>query len=258
MDFASQFQGVLTRALLFLFLLRFSFSLSFFFLPSAFLSPSVSLLTSSSKLKQHVRRSTHSERIIPSSHHCAYFMFASSRNNLHTCKLPLAGSRCPIVKYARGGHICFVFPLYKPDTFVRASNAQVRCVHYFHNPHQQKWLSIIPKIHCKWREYYPLFWKYKASPAGWVKLKPIHLLPGDFNTVPLSHQSKKENFVGHTDSFERETAVTGQFLSLPKHKYDKLDIRQWVIFVTRKRQMNIIEEKSLIFKIITSYLPCPS
>ena len=48
MDFASQFQGVLTRALLSLFLLRFSFSLSLslFLFPSVFLSPSVSLLPS--------------------------------------------------------------------------------------------------------------------------------------------------------------------------------------------------------------------
>ena len=44
-----------------------------------------------------------------------------SRKNLHTCKLPLAGSRSPLVKYR--------FPLYKPDTFVRASNGQVRYLH---------------------------------------------------------------------------------------------------------------------------------
>ena len=30
-----------------------------------------------------------------------------SRKNLHTCKLPLAGSRSPLVKYARGSHIGF-------------------------------------------------------------------------------------------------------------------------------------------------------
>ena len=60
-------------------------------------------------------------------------MFMRSRQNLHTCKLPLDGSRSPIIKYARGSHIGFAFPLYKPDTFVRASNAQVRCVHYLHN-----------------------------------------------------------------------------------------------------------------------------
>ena len=60
-------------------------------------------------------------------------MFVRSHKNLHTCKLPLAGLRSPIIKYARGSHIGFVFPLYKPDTFVRASNAQVRCIHYLHN-----------------------------------------------------------------------------------------------------------------------------
>ena len=30
-----------------------------------------------------------------------------SRKNLYTCKLPLAGSRSPLVKYARGSHIGF-------------------------------------------------------------------------------------------------------------------------------------------------------
>ena len=30
-----------------------------------------------------------------------------SHKNLHTCKLPLAGSRSPLVKYARGSHIGF-------------------------------------------------------------------------------------------------------------------------------------------------------
>ena len=34
-------------------------------------------------------------------------MFVSSRTNLHTCTLPLAGSRSPLVKYARGSHIGF-------------------------------------------------------------------------------------------------------------------------------------------------------
>ena len=34
-------------------------------------------------------------------------MFVRSRKNLHTCKLPLAGSRSPLVKYARGSHIGF-------------------------------------------------------------------------------------------------------------------------------------------------------
>ena len=138
MDFASQFQGALIRA----------FSLSFSFaVPSLSLSPSFSFLPSFSlpfrfspsflpsflQLLQ-VRRATHSEqkKKVPSSRYRAYFMFVRSRKNLHTCKLPLAGSRSPIIKYARGSHIGFAFPLYKPDTFVRASNAQVRCVHYLH------------------------------------------------------------------------------------------------------------------------------
>ena len=34
-------------------------------------------------------------------------MFVSSRTNLHTCTLPLTGSRSPLVKYARGSHIGF-------------------------------------------------------------------------------------------------------------------------------------------------------
>ena len=34
-------------------------------------------------------------------------MFMRSRKNLHTCKLPLAGSRSPLIKYARGSHIGF-------------------------------------------------------------------------------------------------------------------------------------------------------
>ena len=35
------------------------------------------------------------------------YMFVSSRTNLHTCTLPLAGSRSPPVKYACGSHIGF-------------------------------------------------------------------------------------------------------------------------------------------------------
>ena len=34
-------------------------------------------------------------------------MFMRSCKNLHTCKLPLAGSRSPLVKYARGSHLGF-------------------------------------------------------------------------------------------------------------------------------------------------------
>ena len=35
-----------------------------------------------------------------------------SRKNLHTCKLPLGGSRSPLVKYARGSHIGFSSPIH--------------------------------------------------------------------------------------------------------------------------------------------------
>ena len=44
-------------------------------------------------------------------------IFVSSRTNLHTCTLPLAGSRSPLVKYARRQP--YRFPFDKPDTFVR-------------------------------------------------------------------------------------------------------------------------------------------
>ena len=125
MNFASQFQGVLIRAFSpsFSFLSFFSLSLLpvLAFLPS-FL-PSVVTSSSGDALRT---------KNVPSSRYRAYFMFVRSRKNLHTCKIPLAGSRSPIIKYARGSHIGFAFLLYKPDTFVRASNAQVRCVHYLH------------------------------------------------------------------------------------------------------------------------------
>ena len=100
--------------------------------PSFRLSLSFCFSPSFSKLWHRVCRSTHSERIILSSRHHAYFMFMRSRKNLHMCKLPFAGSRSPIVKYAWDSHLCFGVPLYKPDTFVRALHAQVRCVHYLH------------------------------------------------------------------------------------------------------------------------------
>ena len=73
----------------------FSFLLSFSFLPSVSLLPSFlpSVITTLSSVdslgKNH-----------PFQPHRAYFMFVRSRKNLHTCKLPLAGSRSPIVKYA--------------------------------------------------------------------------------------------------------------------------------------------------------------
>ena len=134
--FLKSVSGRIDSSVLSLFLLRrfFSFALSPSFrlslppsgsrLPSFLPSFLPSVVTSSSgdalRTKSLLRR------------YRAYFMFVRSRKNLHTCKLPLAGSRSPIIKYARSSHIGFAFPLYKPDTFMRASNAQVRCVHYLH------------------------------------------------------------------------------------------------------------------------------
>ena len=112
-----------------LFLLSRSLALSSSFrlsLSFRFFLFSPSFLLSSSCNNTFVGRRTQN-KIVASSRHRAYFMFVRSRKNLHTCKLPLAGSRSPIVKYARGSHIGFALPLYKPDTFVRASNA-----HYLH------------------------------------------------------------------------------------------------------------------------------
>ena len=75
-------------------------------------------------------------------------MFVRSCKNLHTCKLPLAGSRSPLVKYARGSHIGFRSTS-QTCSFMRASNAQVR---YLHNPlmksktavqiHKYEWMYI--------------------------------------------------------------------------------------------------------------------
>ena len=50
----------------------------------------------------------HSEHHLCSAVTVCICMFVSSRKNLHTCKLPLAGSRSPLVKYARGSHIGFL------------------------------------------------------------------------------------------------------------------------------------------------------
>ena len=131
MDFASQFQGILIRA----FSPSFSFSLalSLFLLPSVCLSLLLVLaFLPSLSWNKFVGRRTQNKSLLR--RYRAYFMFVRSRKNLHTCKLLLAGSRSPIIKYARGSHIGFAFPLYKPDTYVRASNALVHCVHYLHTP----------------------------------------------------------------------------------------------------------------------------
>ena len=78
---------------------------------------------------ERARRLTHSEKSsVP-----AVIVLVRSRKNLHTCKLTLAGSRSPDIKYgAWGSHAWFSLLLYRPDTSVRALNVQVRYVHYIH------------------------------------------------------------------------------------------------------------------------------
>ena len=142
--FRKSVSGRIDSSALSLFLLRCSFSLTFslFLLPSVFLSllPVLAFLPSFS-CNKFVGRRTQNKSSRPAVT-VRIFMFVRSRKNLHTCKLPLAGLRSPIVKYARGSHIGFAFPLYKPDTFVRASNAQVRCLHYLHkNQSRRKMLN---------------------------------------------------------------------------------------------------------------------
>ena len=123
---ASQFQGVLTQEPLVLVSCAFP-SLSS--LPSFRLSPSFCNNTF-----ERARQSTHSERIVLSSHHRVIFTLVRSRKKLHTCKLTLAGLRSPDIKYgAWGSHAWFSLPLYRPDTSVRASNVQVRCVYCIHS-----------------------------------------------------------------------------------------------------------------------------
>ena len=119
--FCKSVLGRIDSSVLSLFLLRCSFSLALFLLPSVFLSlsPSGSRLPSLS-CNKFVGRHTQNKNV-PSSRYHAYFMFVRSRKNLHMCKLPLTGSRSPIIKYARGSHIGFAFPLYKPDLFGRHS-----------------------------------------------------------------------------------------------------------------------------------------
>ena len=90
----------------------FSLAFSLVLLPSFFLSlllvlaflpsflPSLSCNTFVGQMhSEHNFRSAVTVRIC---------MFVSSRKNLHTCKLPLAGSRSPLVKYACGSHIGFL------------------------------------------------------------------------------------------------------------------------------------------------------
>ena len=81
--------------------LSLSFWFSPSFLPSFFLSflPSLSCNTFVGQM--------HSEQVPHSAVTVCICMFVRSRKNLHTYKLPLAGSRSPLVKYAWGSHIGF-------------------------------------------------------------------------------------------------------------------------------------------------------
>ena len=98
-----------------------SFSLAFFLvlLPSYFLSlllvlaflpcflPSFACFLPSLSCNTFVGQ-MHSEHNSPSAVTVRICMFVSSHKNLHMCKLPLAGSRFPLVKYAHGSHIGFL------------------------------------------------------------------------------------------------------------------------------------------------------
>ena len=80
----------------------FSLAFSLVLLPSFFPSflPSLSCNTFVGQMhSEHNPRSAVTVRIC---------MFMSSRENLHTCKLPLAGSRSPLIKYAHGSHVSFL------------------------------------------------------------------------------------------------------------------------------------------------------
>ena len=79
-----------------------------------------------------------------------------SHKNLHTCKLPLTGSRSPLVKYARGSHIGFHST--SQTCSLRASNAQVRYLHRI-----STWPQHIP-IH----NLLPLEKERKSVQAGYL------------------------------------------------------------------------------------------
>ena len=82
------------------------------FLPSFF--PSLSCNTFIGQmLSEQIPRSAVAVRIC---------MFVRSRKNLHTCKLPLAGSRSPLVKYARGSHIGFCSTKYTTERVDEKNN----------------------------------------------------------------------------------------------------------------------------------------
>ncbi len=62
------------------------------------------------ELNEHVNAYTANAlrtKFVPSAVTVRICIIVRSRKNLHTCKLPLAGSRSPLVKYARGSHIGF-------------------------------------------------------------------------------------------------------------------------------------------------------
>ena len=108
------FQGVLSRALspsLGSCSCSFSLAFSLVLLPSFLLSlsPSGSRLPSfltSLSCNAFVGQ-MHLEHSFLSAVTVRICMFITSRTNLHTCTLPLAGSRSPLIKYARGSHIGF-------------------------------------------------------------------------------------------------------------------------------------------------------
>ena len=98
-----------------------SFSLAFYrvLLPSFFLSlllvlaflPSLPSFLPSLSCNTFVGQ-MHSEHNPRSAVTVRICMFVRSRMNLHTCKLPLAGSRSPLIKYARGSHIGYRSPIH--------------------------------------------------------------------------------------------------------------------------------------------------
>ena len=89
----------------------FSFAFSLVLLPSFLLSlsPSGSSSFFPSFLEMYHVRRVNALRTKPalSAITVCICIIVRSRKNLHTSKLPLAGSRSPLIKYARGSHIGF-------------------------------------------------------------------------------------------------------------------------------------------------------
>ena len=88
----------------------FSLAFSLVLLPSFFLSLLLVLAFLPSFLPWNVTRSLGKCTQNKSAVIVRICIIVGSRKNLHTCKLPLAGSRSPLVKYAQGSHIGFCFP----------------------------------------------------------------------------------------------------------------------------------------------------